>query len=70
MNEFLTSNSTKYRLLRTIVQGIIGVICANIDVIIGYVVLDPTMRALVVALTMAILSPLMAAIGEVDNAGD
>jgi len=63
MSEFLTSNSTKYRLLRTIVQGILGVIIANIDIIVGYVVFDPSQRAIVVALVMAILSPIMAEIG-------
>ena len=63
MNEFLTSNATKYRLLRTIVQGVLGVVIANIDLIVGYAVLDPSMRALVVALVMAVLSPIMAEIG-------
>ena len=64
MSEFLTSNSTKYRLLRTIVQGVLGVIIANIDLIVGYVVFDPSQRAIIVALVMAVLSPIMAEIGE------
>lgn len=63
MSEFLTSNETKYRLLRTIVQGVLGVIIANIDLLIGYVVFDPSQRAVVVALVMAVLSPIMAEIG-------
>ena len=63
MNDFLTSNSTKYRLLRTIMQGVIGVIIANIDIIVGYVVFDPSQRAIIVALVMAVLSPIMAEIG-------
>ena len=63
MSEFLTSNSTKYRLLRTIVQGVLGVIIANIDIIVGYVVFDPSQRAIIVALVMAVLSPIMAEIG-------
>lgn len=63
MSEFLTSNSTKYRLLRTIVQGILGVIVANIDLLVGYIVFDPSQRAIIVALVMAILSPIMAEIG-------
>ncbi|MBO7701990.1 MAG: hypothetical protein J6S36_03665 [Eggerthellaceae bacterium] len=67
MNEFLTSNEPKYRLLRTIVQGIIGVFVANIDLIMGYVVLDPQYRALIVAFTMAVLSPIMAEMGRDAN---
>ena len=64
MNEFLTSNETAWRLIRTIVQGILGVIAANLDVILGYAVLDNTTRAIVVALVMAILSPIMAELGK------
>ena len=64
MDEFLKSNDAKYRLLRTIFQGIIGVLVANIDLIVGYVVFDPSMRALIVALVMAILSPIMAELGR------
>lgn len=64
MNEFLTSNDTKYRLLRTIVQGLLGVLIANLDLIVGWCVLDAAQRALVVALVMAVLSPIMAEIGK------
>ena len=64
MNRFLTSNDWQFRLLRTIVQGIIGVIVANIDLIMGYVVLDPTQRTFFVALWMAVLSPIMAMLGN------
>lgn len=68
MNEFLTSNEAKYRLLRTIVQGVLGVIVANLDLIFGYVVFEPQTRAFVVALVMAVLSPVMAMIGGQPNA--
>lgn len=64
MNTFLTSNEAKYRLARTILQGIIGIVIANIDLIMGQVILDPSQRAVVVALVMAILSPIMAALGK------
>lgn len=64
MNTFLTSNEAKYRLARTIVQGLLGVLVANIDLIMGQVILDPAQRAVVVALVMAILSPIMAALGQ------
>ena len=68
MNEFLTSNEAKYRLLRTIVQGMLGVIVANLDLIFGYVIFEPQTRAFVVALVMAVLSPIMAMIGGQPNA--
>lgn len=68
MRKFLTSNEWQYRLLRTIVQGILGVLVANIDVLAGMVVLDPAIRAVVVALVMAILSPVMAMLGGGDSA--
>lgn len=68
MKKFLTSNEWQYRLLRTIVQGVLGVLVANIDVLAGMVVLDPAIRAIVVALVMAILSPVMAMLGGGDSA--
>ena len=69
MNTFLTSNEWQYRLLRTIIQGILGVVVANLDLIVGACVLDPSQRALVVALVMAVLSPLMAALGDEEDNG-
>ena len=67
MRKFLQSNEWQYRLLRTILQGILGVLVANIDVIAGYAILDPAIRAIVVALVMAILSPVMAMLGGGDG---
>ena len=67
MTKFLKSNEWQYRLLRTIIQGIIGVLVANVDVLAGYVILDPAIRAIVVALVMAILSPIMAMLGGGDS---
>lgn len=37
MNEFLASNDWQWRLLRTIVQGVLGVVIANLDLILGLV---------------------------------
>jgi multisubunit Na+/H+ antiporter MnhG subunit len=68
MGEFLAGNDWKWRLLRTIVQGVLGVVVANLDLIMGWCVMDPSVRALVVALVMAVLSPVMAALGG--NGGD
>ena len=63
MEKFFRSNDWRWRLVRTIVQGVIGVFIANIDIIFGGVPMDPSLRAFVVALVMALLSPLMAAMG-------
>ena len=35
MSEFLASNDWQWRLLRTIVQGVLGVVIANLDLILG-----------------------------------
>ena len=69
MNEFLASNDWQWRLLRTIVQGVLGVIVANLDLIMGWCVMDPSVRALVVALVMAVLSLIMAALGGDGSGG-
>ena len=64
MEKFLTGNNWSWRLARTVVQGVLGVVVANIDVLVGAVVLDPASRAICVALVMAVLSPVMAEIGK------
>lgn len=63
MDTFLTSNEWQWRLLRTVVQGALGVIVANIDMLIGCAGLEPARRAVAVALVMAVLSPVMAKLG-------
>ena len=63
MKEFLTSNDTKYRLLRTILQGVIGVIVANIDLLLGYTAIAPELRPVITGVVMAILSPIMSELG-------
>ena len=63
MGDFLNSNEWQWRLARTIVQGVLGVIVANLDLILGWCVVDPSVKALVVALVMAMLSPVMAVLG-------
>jgi hypothetical protein len=64
MNIFLTSNEWQWRLARTVLQGVIGVLVANIDMIVGFAVMDPSLKALVVAFVMAVLSPVMAELGN------
>lgn len=70
MNRFLTSNEWQRRLLRTVVQGVLGVVVANVDPLMGVAVLDPTWRALCVAMVMAVLSPVMAELGKADNSDE
>ena len=68
MKEFLTSNGTKYRLLRTILQGVIGVIVGNLDLLLGYTVIPPELRPVVTGVVMAILSPIMSELGGGESA--
>ncbi len=42
MGEFLTGNEWYWRLARTIAQGVIGVLVANLDLIVGWCMLDPS----------------------------
>lgn len=64
MKKFLQENTTAYRLLRTILQGIIGVLVANADLFVSYIQIDPTMKPVIVALVMAVLSPIMSELGK------
>ncbi len=61
--KFFSSNELVWRLSRTIVQGVIGVIIASLDTIIGTFCIDPTWKPIIVAGVMAILSPIMAELG-------
>lgn len=63
-NEFLQSNETIHRLLRTIFQGILGVIVANLDLFIGGLTIPPEYKPVIAALVMAILSPIMSELGK------
>lgn len=66
MNRLLINNSAKYRLLRTILQGVIGVIIANLDLLVGEFSIDPALKPVIVGVVMAILSPIMASLGTTD----
>lgn len=61
---FLHGNEWQWRLLRTIVQGALSVLIASIDVIVEGFSIDPAMKPIIVAALMAILSPIMAALGN------
>lgn len=62
--KFFTSNSTGMRLLRTIVQAVLGVVVANLDVIIGTFEIPVVWKPIIAPFVMAILSPIMAEIGK------
>ncbi len=62
--KFFNSNETLWRVLRTIVQAVIGVVIANLDVIIQAIEISDTWKPVIVALVMAILSPIMSEIGK------
>lgn len=47
MEKFLNGNEWQWRLARTVAQGVIGVLVANVDLIVGWCVLDPSVRGLV-----------------------
>ena len=64
MNRFLTSNKTEWRLARTIIQGIIGVVMANMDTIFSSLHFSADVKVLIIALTMAVLSPILGAISS------
>lgn len=64
MKKLLTSNETLYRLIRTVIQSVIGILVANADVIIGTFEINEVWKPIIVALVMAILSPIMAELGK------
>lgn len=62
MNWFFESNTPAARVMRTIVQGVIGAVIAWLTVISGQV--PEIVSMLVIPVTMAVLSPIMGWIGE------
>lgn len=55
-NAFFMSNEWPWRLVRTIVQDVLGVVVASVDMLVGCAVLAPEWRPIVAALVMAVLS--------------
>jgi len=64
---FFRSNDTWARLLRTIIQGILGVLVANVDLLFTAWAIDPTYKPMLVALVMCVLSPIMKELGGKDE---
>lgn len=64
MKDFFGSNSARARLGRTILQGVIGVVIANLDLLIGFLVIPMELKPFITAVVMAVLSPVMAELGR------
>ena len=66
MNRLFISNAGYYRLLRTIIQGVIGVLIANVDLLVAGLSFSPEFKVILVPLIMAVLSPIMESLGTED----
>lgn len=74
MNDFLTGNTTKHKVLRTIVQAIISFIVvdggANLAELIAHIPIDGWMKTMLFGLCMTILTALMPYFGDSDKPMD
>ena len=59
LNDFLTSNDTAMRLIRTIVQGLVSVLIVAVPLALGGVIKDATWASIATAAIMCVLSPVM-----------
>ena len=60
LDEFLTSEKTEMRLLRSVVQGLVSVAIVAVPLVMGGVIEDATWASIATAAIMCVLSPLMA----------
>lgn len=59
LNDFLTSNDTGMRLVRTIVQGLVSVLIVSVPFAISGLIHDATWASIATAAIMCVLSPFM-----------
>lgn len=59
LNDFLTSNDTGMRLVRTIVQGLVSVLIVAVPLALGGIIKDATWASIATAAIMCVLSPFM-----------
>ena len=59
LNDFLTSNDTGMRLVRTIVQGLVSVLIVAVPLALGGIIEDATWASIATAAIMCVLSPIM-----------
>ena len=60
---FLHGNEWYWRLARTLVQAVVGILAASVDEIVYGLEIDPSLKPIIVAAVMALLSPIMSALG-------
>lgn len=60
LDNFLNSNSMAMRLLRTILEGVVGVILVAVPVMVGWWSLSPEAASILTAIIVAIFSPILA----------
>lgn len=74
MKDFLTGNTTKHKVWRTIVQAIISFLIvnggANLLEILGHIPVDDWMKTIIFGIIMAILTALMPIVGGSDEPMD
>ena len=59
---FLGSNDMAARLLRTILEAVLGVLVANVDVLFSSFTIPVEYKTLIVGMVVAIISPVLAAL--------
>ena len=59
---FLGSNSLTARLLRTILEAVLGVLLANVDVLFSGFSLTPEAKTFIVGVVVALTSPILASL--------
>lgn len=74
MNDFLTGNTTKHKVLRTIVQAIVSFIVvdggSNLAELFAHIPIEGWMKTMLFGLCMTILTALMPYIGDNDKPMD
>lgn len=63
MKTLFSKNTTLYKTLRAILQGVIGLIIVNIDLLVGFVHIDPSLKPFLATLVVVILTPIMSEMG-------
>lgn len=59
VREFLNGNNLKFRLLRTIFEGIVSVLLVNAAIIVAWANMPPEVASIITALVVAVLSPVL-----------
>lgn len=67
---FLGSNSLAARLLRTILESLLGFLIANIDLLFVNFTIPTEYKMLIMGAIVAIISPILASIHKDDSAKD